>query len=71
MSHARYNENTTEVGLNRLVFLLTTEGINIGDFVSSPNNVLTIFAPTGDAFQQLINEGVDTLNPMVVADLLK
>jgi len=61
----------TEADFSTFVSLLRTEEYDLGELVSSPENILTVFAPTNGALQELIDGGFDTSNPTAVADLLK
>jgi len=64
-------EVAIEAGFSQstLVSFLNIEGIDLGDFIS--DSILTIFVPTNDAFDQLVNDGFDTSDLSAVADLLK
>jgi len=55
--------------LDTLVALLAQVGLD--SFVSDPDKVLTVFAPTEDAFKALVNSGFDASDNDAVADLLK
>jgi len=68
-STANIAELATAAGLTTLVSLLTSDGIDLGSFVS--DNILTVFAPTNEAFTALIQGGFDISDVSAVADLLK
>merc|ERR1712232_1143678 len=53
------------------VFVSLVTDLGLADFVSNPESKLTIFAPTNDAFQKLIDSGFDTSDSAAVADVLK
>jgi len=55
--------------LNRLVALLGQVGLD--SFVSDPDKTLTVFAPTDEAFQALIDGGFDASDNAAVEELLK
>jgi len=59
----------SEAGLTTLLALLTSDEINLGEFVST--SVLTVFAPTDEAFEELILSGFNASDTSAVADLLK
>lgn len=59
----------SEAGLNTLLALLTSSEIDLGGFVST--SVLTVFAPTDEAFEELIQSGFNPSDTLAVADLLK
>jgi len=56
---------------NFSVFVSLVTDLGLADFVSNPESKLTIFAPTNDAFQKLIDSGFDTSDSEAVVNVLK
>lgn len=64
-------EIAAEAGFNTLVSLLSTNGVDLAGFISDPGNILTVFAPTDEAFEELLESGFDPSDSDAVTDLLK
>jgi len=61
----------TEADFSTFVSLLQSEEVALEEFASDPDSVLTVFAPTNEAFQELIDGGFDPSDSTAVANLLK
>jgi len=70
-SAAKNIVEATEADFSTFVSLLRTAQYGLVDIVSDTESVLTVFAPTNEAFNKLVEDGFDTSDPIAVADLLK
>merc|ERR1712232_767145 len=53
------------------IFVSLVTDLGLADFVTNPESKLTIFAPTNDAFQKLLDSGFDTSDAEAVTNVLK
>jgi len=53
------------------IFVSLVTDLGLADFVSNPESKLTIFAPTNNAFQKLLDSGFDISDSAAVANVLK
>merc|ERR1712157_28940 len=53
------------------IFVSLVTDLGLADFVTNPESKLTIFAPTNDAFQKLLDSGFDTSDSEAVVNVLK